>query len=136
MHAKQMFRFWPAIVIVLAAGCSDSGPTMYQVSGVATRNGHPLPGLYIRFQPDDQMKYADSAAITDAQGRFTMKVGSKPGVFPGPHTVYVGDPKSLQGGRSSTDPEYQAAIKAHGPNSTLKVEFTADANNYELKLDG
>ena len=109
---------------------------MYSVSGVATRNGNPLPGLYIRFQPEDRTKYADSAAMTDAQGHFTMKVGSTPGVFPGPHTVYVGDPRSLQGGQTSNDPDYQAALKAYGPQSTMRVEFDDDNENFELKLDG
>jgi hypothetical protein len=128
-------RILAVALLALACGCSDPGPQMYSISGTATSNGKPLPNLYINFSPDDKSKYADSAAMTDAEGRFTMRVGSREGVFPGPHTVIVADPAGLQGGSSSSDPDYQAAIKKYGRNSPLRVTIDKDDDEFELKLD-
>jgi hypothetical protein len=128
---------WCGVVLLICvvAGCGDSGPQMYAVSGVATRNGKPLPRLCITFHPDDRDRSPVSAATTDDKGRFTMTVGSREGVFPGGYKVTVSDPSALQGGRSSNDPEYVAAVKAYGAESPMHLTVDKDDENVELKFD-
>jgi hypothetical protein len=128
---------WLVLATVGLIGCSgsDSGPELHSVSGVATRNGKPLPKLFVSLRPDDKMHASEAFGATDAEGRFTLAVGSREGAFPGSHTVFVGDPAAIQGGQSSTDPDYRAAIEKYGKNSPLKITIDKDMDNWELKLD-
>jgi hypothetical protein len=119
----------------LVAGCGESGPKMYAVSGFATHNGKPLPRLIIMFHPDDRDNSPVGAAVTDETGHFTMAVGTRKGVFPGGYTVIVSDPQAIQGGRSTDDPDYIAATKKYGANSPMHVTIDKDDDSYELKLD-
>jgi hypothetical protein len=124
------------LVAVLGAmqGCSDSGPRMYSISGVATRNSQPIQGLFVTFRPDDPSKTPEGFGSTDSQGRFTIQVGSKKGVFPGSYTVMIGDPAAIQGGNSN-DPIVKAVMEKYGRNSPLKVTVEMDDDDFELKLD-
>jgi hypothetical protein len=128
---------WCGVVLLtcVVAGCSDPGPQMYSFSGVATRNGKPLPKLCITLQPDDRDRNPSSVATTDEEGRFTMTIGSKEGVFPGGYQVVVSDPSALQGGRSTDDPDYRAALEAYGAQSPLHITVDKDDDEVELKLD-
>jgi hypothetical protein len=128
---------WCGVVLLTCAvaGCGDSGPQMYAFSGVATRNGKPLPKLCIMLHPDDRDRNPMSVATTDGEGRFTMTVGSKQGVFPGGYKVVVSDPSALQGGRSTEDPDYRAALEAYGAQSPLHITIDKDDDEFELKLD-
>ena len=51
------------------------------------------------------------------------------------HTIMVSYPMAAVGGKSNSDPDYIAATKKYGMNSTLKVTLEKNDPNFELKLD-
>lgn len=115
-------------------GCGDSGPKLHTVKGVAKRNGKPVAYLYISFLPDNEQTKAASTGATDEKGRFEMKIGGTPGVYPGEVTITAHDPLIDMGSKSSTDPDYLAVIKQYGPGkSTMKM--TIDKNHSDLQLN-
>jgi len=124
------------VAIILLGGCSKSGPDLYRIRGVVTHQGKPVPKVYLVFRPDDLAKYAEAVAVTDANGRFDMMIGSTMGVFPGPHTVIAEDPLAVQGAKTSDDPAYMAVCKKYSASaSSLKITIDKNESNLELKLD-
>jgi hypothetical protein len=124
------------VVIILFGGCGKSGPELYRIRGVVTHQGKPVPKLYLVFRPDDLTKYAEAVAVSDANGRFEMMIGSTVGVFPGPHTVIAEDPLAVQGAKTSDDPAYSAVCKKYSADaSPLKLTIDKNESNLELKLD-
>jgi hypothetical protein len=135
MSIARISGLFLVLVVPSIGGCSsNSGPELYDVSGVATRGGRPIPKLFVSLRPEDAMHGSEAFGATDAQGRFTMQIGSREGVFPGVHTVVVGDPAAVQGGQS-TDPDLRAAVEKYGKDSPLKITIDKDMDDWELKLD-
>ena len=131
----QWFLLVPLSCLLLI-GCGKDGPEMYRVRGTLTHQGKPVPKIYLVFKPDDLTKYAESVAVTDAEGRFDMMIGSTPGVFPGPHTIIAEDPLAADGAKTSEEPDYLAVIAKYGPEvSTYRMTIEKDLSNLELKLD-
>ena len=124
------------IFFLLLVGCGRNNPEMYRVRGTLTHQGTPIPGLYLVFKPDDLTRYAESVAVTDAEGRFDLMVGSTPGVFPGPHTVFADDPLAVQGAKTSEDPGYLAVVAKYGPDvSEFRITIDKELTDLELKFD-
>jgi len=135
-RATTLWMMTAAMALTLTAcGRNDSG--LYEVKGRLTHQGEPIHSMLIYFVPEDTANHPESYAITDEQGRFEMKVVSTPGVAPGKHTVYVQDPKAVQGGKTSTASSYQAVLKKYGSEETspLTMEVDQDLPDLELKLD-
>lgn len=126
-----------AWLLVPAIGCNTSGPTMYSVEGTLTHNGKPIPKMYIVFTPVNTDENPESTAMTDDNGRFELKCGSIDGVAAGDYKVYVQDPKSLMGGKSSEDSDYQKVLEKYGDPTKTTVQYTIDSNmtDFELTLD-
>jgi hypothetical protein len=85
-----------AVVFILTASCSKESYTIVPVSGrVTTKDGKPPPArLYVNFQPkgskDNLNPGPGSVAITDQQGRFTLKIDDKrSGAVVGTHVVKI-----------------------------------------------
>ncbi len=75
-------------------------------------------------------------AVTDQDGRFEMKIGSQPGVFPGPHKITCMDPQSIMGAKSSTDPDYIAVTTKYAPGkSVMTINIEKNESNLKLELD-
>ncbi|WP_153556117.1 carboxypeptidase-like regulatory domain-containing protein [Roseimaritima sediminicola] len=123
------------LIPVLLTGCTpDTG--YYDVAGVVTHNGQPVPKVFITFHPANTDVHPEAMAMTDEEGRFELAVGSTPGVPPGEHTVWAMDPAALNGGATSDAPEYKAVITKYAPGaSTYKVTIDQDETDLELKLD-
>lgn len=91
-------------------GCSDGRPKFVPVSGRVLVDGQPVANLMVTFQPLQTEKNKDpgpgSAGITDAEGRFTLKVSSQQysgtGAVVGKHKVRIGT--ILPGEGQATDP--------------------------------
>ncbi len=125
-----------ATMMLMSAGCGDSGPKLYKIKGTLMYKGKPVPYVLLQFTPDDEKTKAAASSGTDEKGRFEMKIGSEPGVFPGPHKISCMDPQSIMGGKSSTDPDYLEVIKKFAPGkSTLTINVEKNESNLELKLD-
>ena len=82
-----------ALAVPLAAGCGRAG--VAPVSGRVTLNGQPLANVHVSFQPaaagKDHNPGGGSYAITDANGRFTLRLveGDAPGAVVGRHRVEI-----------------------------------------------
>lgn len=119
---------------LLFVGCGPSGPKLYTISGVAQRNGKPVKYLYITFTPDDLNTKATSTAATDENGKFEMKIGSTPGVYPGEHTITAHDPLVDMGSKTSTEPDYLEVCKKYAPGKS-KMKMTIDKSDSNLVLN-
>jgi hypothetical protein len=81
------------LVLFLAVGCGDR--SVARVSGRVTLNGEPLAGAAVVFQPvpvpGSSNPGRGSAGVTDAEGRYTLKlVGTeKEGAVLGKHKVRI-----------------------------------------------
>lgn len=128
--------FLSVISLVFLVGCGDSGPKLYKIKGTLTYKGKPVPYVLLTFTPDDEKTKAPATSGTDKNGKFEMKIGSEPGVFPGPHKVTCMDPQSIMGGKSSTDPDYIAVTTKYAPGKSI-LTFNVEKNesSLELKLD-
>jgi hypothetical protein len=92
------------------AACSNSRPKFVPVSGRVLVDGKPVANLMVSFQPIQTEKNKDpgpgSAGITDADGRFVLKVSSQQfsgnGAVVGKHLVRIGT--ILPGEGVATDP--------------------------------
>lgn len=129
-------------LLALALGCAKSGPDVVPVSGKATRNGEPVPGLFLEFQPDEGR---GSWGTTNEQGQFTLEYSrQKKGARVGKHTVTVSfRPGSLQDeiaaakGTRKLPKDSVNIEKKYGSESPdrLRVEISKRTSDLELKLD-
>ena len=123
-------------------GCG-SGPTVVQVTGVATRGGKPVKNLFLSFNPEDGTQ--PSTGMTDEQGRFELKIrkGQK-GVTVGTHKVVATfRPRSPQEEVEYAErklkyhPEQDAILEKYGNRETtaMTVEIVNSSTDLELKFD-
>ncbi len=67
----------------LSAGCRDSGPPRYDLSGAVTYEGHPVPFGWLVFVPEN----GPGASADIEGGRYQTPKGW--GTVGGPHTIEV-----------------------------------------------
>jgi hypothetical protein len=122
---------------VFALGC-DGGSKVVSVSGVATRQGAPVPALELNFQPEVGRP---SWGITDAQGRFTLEYDAQnKGAERGKHTVSVrvlpASPEEEMG-TVKADPKRKEIQAKYGDmaKSPMKIEIAEATSKLELKFD-
>ena len=110
---------------------------MHAVRGTLTHNGESVSDMLICFEPIDRDQNPASEAITDQYGRFELRVGKTRGVMSGEYIVYVQDPASIQGGQTSTDPNYLKVLEKYGSPELSGKRIMVDSakTRYELKLD-
>ena len=118
-----------AALAVLLAGCGESNSAICKVKGVLTYKGKPIPQVYLRFEPDDLTTKATSMAVTDAQGRFEMFLGSTPGVYRGKVKVFCDDPLAAMGAKTKVPADVEPAYRE------LCAKFGAGKSTYELTID-
>ncbi len=86
--------------LLLLTGCGrPSGPACYEISGLVTYNGQPVPAGYILFAPD-KTKGNDGPGVNAEirDGKYRTPAGQ--GVIGGPHTATISgyDGKKFQAG--------------------------------------
>lgn len=115
MNFKVLVRTMLALfAVVLLAGCSDSGPVTYRVSGAVTYNGQPVPAGEVVFQPDASLgnKGAGSVVLIK-NGRYETDPGK--GVVGGPYIVRIAGFDGVPVGDSSVGtglfPPYQTNVE-------------------------
>lgn len=136
MISRMLLVTLVCIGLLPAMGCGESGPKLYRIKGTVTHNGKPVKLLLLTFTPDDEMTKAPAMGATDDNGRFEMKIGSTPGVFPGKHTISCHDPLIDMGSKTSTEPDYLAVIAKYAPGkSTMIINVEENNDNLELKMD-
>jgi len=129
-------------VLVLLAGCSQDGPEIVPVTGKVTRNGQPVPKLFLSFQPDNGRA---SWATSDDDGNFELEYDSThKGARVGNHTVTllhrpasIDEEMKMNKGKAKLHPEMQKILAKYGPTGTDKLQVTISAQQepLDLKLD-
>ena len=78
------------------AGCGDGGPALHPVSGTAAfADGAPVAGAVVEFLPTAGGPAARGR--TDADGRFALATGDRPGCVAGAHRVGVAQAVMMDG---------------------------------------
>jgi hypothetical protein len=77
---KRRISAWPwlaAGLLMVLAGCQESGPRRYAVSGTVRFEGQPVATGEIRFSPASGAGRPDSALIADGKYSFRVTDGEK-----------------------------------------------------------
>ena len=137
---------WPLLVglIVSINGCGSKQPEVVEISGTVTRNGTPIAGLQLNFEP---VQGRPSWGATDENGRYTLSyTRDQDGARVGTHKVWViynprpKDPKEemLMMSRNWKPPADMAAItEKYGSAevSPLEVEVKEEGQVIDFALD-
>ena len=129
-----------SLLLAAITGCGDSNAKMCKVSGTLSYKGKPIPQVYLRFEPDDLTTKATSMAMTDANGKFEMFIGSTPGVYRGKVKVFCDDPLAATGAKTPVpaeiEPAYRELCSKYGAGkSTYELMIDKSNSNLALKLD-
>ena len=122
------------LCVILVAGC-ERGPAVAPVEGVVTRDGEPIFGVMVEFQPD---KGAPSYGYTDKDGRYELFYQTdRKGALLGKHTVSITTPNEV------TDPETVMTINVpetipvqYNDESEMYYEVVRGKNKYDVKIEG
>ena len=126
----RLYSLLIAVALPLAfAGCGKSNAAICKVSGTLTYKGKPIPQVYLRFEPDDLTTKATSMAMTDANGKFEMFIGSTPGVYRGKVKVFCDDPLAAMGAKTPVPADIEPAYRE------LCSKYGAGKSTYELMID-
>ena len=138
MRMKSAIAVLILLLLAAGAGCGGSNSAICQIKGTLTYKGKPVPQVFLRFEPDDLTSKSTSMAVTDAQGRFEMFIGSTPGVYRGKVKVFCDDPLAAMGARTpvpkDVEPLYRELCSKYGAGKST-YELTIDKPNSNLKLD-
>jgi hypothetical protein len=122
-------RFALLVVASLITGCGS--PNVVPVSGRVTLDGKPAVGVHVGFQPvateGNKNPGGGSYAITDADGRFTLRLveGGGSGAVVGKHRVEIA---TKQGTDNATD----SRVKGPDPRSVVPAKYN---RNSDLTFD-
>jgi len=130
MHYRSLVVHACTLALSAAAlGCGSDDANLCRIGGTLSYQGRPIPGVYLRFEPDDLSTKATSMAVTEADGKFEMYIGSTPGVFRGKVKVFCDDPLAAMGGKTPVPPELEPAYRE------LCEKYGAGKSSYELTID-
>jgi hypothetical protein len=122
----------------LLAGCGNRNPATYAVTGTITYRGKPVDNAGVMFMPNNGRP---ASAITDAQGRFTLRTfKDSDGAIEGENVVCVS--KSVPAsGDNTKDPMFKRMIPllperyTTPVTSPLKVTVNAKGpNDFNIEL--
>jgi hypothetical protein len=139
---KHSVCFLVTGLIALAAGCTQSGPTIVPIEGTVTHNGVPVPNLEIWFEP---VRGRPSSGLSDKAGHYVLTYDPEhKGAVTGEHTIWViedrslSDPTAMMGkAKPKRSPEMQEVLAKYGKKdeSPMKLEIKKANRKLELKLD-
>ncbi len=131
MTLQVSFRTMLAIFsAVLVAGCGDSGPVTYRVSGAVTYNGQPVPAGEVVFQPDASLgNKGPGSVVLIKDGRYETDDGK--GVVGGPYIVRIAGFDGVPVGDSSVGtglfPPYQTNVEFPKESTTKDFDVPVQA---------
>jgi len=118
----------------LAAGCG--GPNVVPVSGRVTLDGKPVSGVHVGFQPvasaGNKNPGGGSYAITDADGRFTLRLveGGGSGAVVGKHRVEITT-------RTEADNVTDSRVKGPDPKTVVPAKYNRNSDlTFEVPAGG
>lgn len=136
---RSILSLFPVVTAILAGCGSDKTAP---VSGRITVNGNPLANASVTFAPigskDNQEPGPSSAAITDADGRYSLRlIGQEgKGAMIGKHKVRIALQEELD--TTTDEPVKLKQLPLHY-NGQTKLEFDVPAGgtesaNFDLKV--
>jgi hypothetical protein len=152
MPGKRMGRCVLAscclLVLLASGGCSKTPPLNPDVEGTLTVNGTPLVGVLVEFVPEREESLPTSNGLTDANGHYKMKCGTKNGAYISKHRVVIHIGRSA--GPGAAPPDAGGVAQPSRPTartnppvpdqykiaatSPLSVDVTADRHTYDFDL--
>ncbi len=120
-------------ILLLIAGCSDSGPALGTVTGTVTMDGKPLPNAIVSFVPEAGGRA--SVGTTDDSGTYQLGYINQLGALIGNHKISItsvvqGDDMDFSEIRSD-DPRYEEMLltrKSDYDNAVVKEPIPAAYN--------
>jgi hypothetical protein len=113
------------MMVLLAAGCGQSGPEVAPVKGRVTLDGRPLPNAVVQFQPDEGKR--PSGGGTDENGEYELYYKrAVVGARVGQHTVRILT--------SANDPLAPVIPQRYNKQSELRREVKSGNNKFDFEL--
>jgi hypothetical protein len=116
-------------------GCGG-GPKLVAVSGRVTLDGRPASGVHVGFQPvaaaGEKYPGGGSYAITDSDGRFTLKLveNDRTGAIVGKHRVEITS-------RQQADDATDSIQKSGRPKAVVPPKYNRESNlTFDVPGDG
>ena len=125
------------LVLVMLAGCGESGPPLAPVKGKVTLNGQPYTKGTVVFQPSGGGP--TGIGMTDVNGDYSVWTSGRKGAPLGPHTVMVttiADPSATQVAPAemrSDDPRYADQANSEAADYVKAAKFLEPANDERLE---
>lgn len=133
------YRFAPLLgLTILCISCGKAGHDRFEVRGLVTLDGKPLPsGMIITFTPKESARPVARGG-TDMQSRYAMYAEQgKIGLYPGTYAVSVELPYADEPGPYSGPPELatiQIPPAYQTGKSTLTFTVPADGSTFDIVM--
>jgi hypothetical protein len=126
-------------ILLGVSGCDLTGVRTVRVNGTVTRNGNPVPNLFLNFRP---AKGRPSWGITDERGHYTLHFDkSRDGAVPGYHTVWATfkpcDPrqeKVMEEGKMKEPEQLREILARYGNPVTTPLHYDLHSDNQVINL--
>ena len=119
----------PLVLIALAAGCGQSGPERYRMSGSVTFDGKPVPAGEVQFEPAEKGIGGGFAPIRD--GKYDTDDDGR-GHLGGEHRVQI---VGFDGLVDPNNPDSAAKVMFAPYNTTLDLEAKTTTMDFEVPAD-
>lgn len=107
------------LALAALAGCGDSGPRTYRVSGSVTLDGQPIPYGEVLFTPDATKKNSGPQGIAEIHdGKYDTGASGGKGVAGGPTVIRV---NGMSGPGGKTLCEYELKVDLPTANTTHDI---------------
>lgn len=115
--------------IFAVCGCGEG--RLAAVKGRVTRNGQPLPGATVRFQPVNGKR--PSSAVTDVNGTYALLYAvNEPGAEIGKHTIEIFAEETKKDDTLARSPE--TGRPKRNPRNDLEREVKPGRNEFDFEL--
>lgn len=112
------------LLLMVSAGCGESGPSLIPVKGSVTVDGQPAEGVVLLFHGGNSV----SSASSDASGAFSVVTNAEPGMPAGSYKVTASWPEKVEAtssmGETPDAPDRLGSKYLIRDQSKISVEVT------------
>lgn len=118
------------LFVMTIAGCGESGPKVFHVSGAVTFNGQPIPAGTVMFTPDQSKGGSGPAGLAVIKnGKYDTSSTDGTGVVGGPHIVQI---IGLDGKPVEMSPEGVPLF----PDYTTTLDLPKEKTTHDFSITG
>lgn len=112
-----MYRIWCSVCLIAMIGCGSGsdGPSLVTAGGTVFYKDAPVSGAVVTFEVE---KSPIAVGTTNADGKFTITTGGRPGAPLGAAKVGITKAGAAQQDMTSMKPEDMRAMQMKGGGST------------------